>query len=430
MNSLVVVGIVVFFFGLLASIALHELGHLSFAKLFGVRTTQYMVGFGPTIWSRQVGETQYGLKAIPLGGYIRMIGMLAPRKGETGTRPMASSPWRGLIDTARNQALEEVGPGDEDRVFYRKKWWQKTIIMFGGPFMNLLLAAVFLSVVAMGIGVETAQPVVSQVSKCMIQADQQGRDCANGDPATPAAKAGLQAGDRILTFNGGKIHNYAKLQDLIRGSGGRTITLGVERGGRQLTLTAAVVMNRLPSLTDDTKTVTVGFLGITPTVRRDQLGPGAVASEMKDLTTHTVGALVDFPQKMVGVFNAAFDGKKRDPNGPIGVVGASRIGGQIAASKEPALDKLAFFLTMLGTVNFAVGMFNLVPLLPLDGGHIAGALWEGIKRFMARILRRPDPGHVDVAKALPLAYAMAAVIMVMGVLLVYADLVNPVKLTG
>jgi membrane-associated protease RseP (regulator of RpoE activity) len=432
MSWLFVVGIIVFFLGLLASIALHEMGHLSFAKLFGVRVTQYMVGFGPTMWSRHNGETEYGVKWIPLGGYIRMIGMLPPRREDApGTyRSTSTGPFQGLIESARGAALEEVGPNDHDRVFYRKQWWQKTIIMFAGPFMNLVLAFVFISIVVMGIGVSQLQPVIGSVSKCAIPAAQAGRDCAPSDPVTPAVRAGMQAGDRVLSYEGHKIKSYTQLQGLIRASGGRTVPVIVQRGGHDVTLSVPVTTNQMQSLNDPDKTETVGFLGIMPTSARERQGPGTVVSAMSDLTTRTVGSLIDMPKKMVGVWNAAFGSQKRDPNGPIGVVGASRIGGEIAASHEPGLDKLAFFLMMLGTVNFAVGMFNLVPLLPLDGGHIAGALWEAVKRLIAKVTRRPDPGHVDVAKALPLTYAMALVIITMGALLVYADLVNPVRLNG
>jgi len=432
MSWLFVVGIVVFFFGLLASIALHELGHLSFAKLFGVRVPQYMVGFGPTMWSRHKGETEYGVKWIPLGGYIRMIGMLPPRREDApGTlRGSSTGPFQSLIESARGASLEEVGPGDENRVFYRKKWWQKVVIMFAGPFMNLVLAFVFISIVVMGIGVATYKPVIGAVSKCAIPAAQAGRDCTASDPMTPAVKAGLKPGDRIVSYDGNKIKSYERLQELIRASGGRTVAMVVHRGDQDVTLSVPVTTNQMQSLTDPDKTEKVGFLGITPTSGRERQGPGMVVSAMSDLTTRTVGSLLNMPRKMVGVWNAAFSDEKRDPNGPIGVVGASRIGGEIAASHEPGVDKLAFFLMMLGTVNFAIGMFNLVPLLPLDGGHIAGALWEGLKRLLARVTRRPDPGHVDVAKALPLTYAMAAVIITMGALLIYADLVNPVRLNG
>ena len=432
MSVLFLVGIVVFFFGLLASIALHEMGHLSFAKLFGVRVPQYMVGFGPTMFSRRKGETEYGVKWIPLGGYIRMIGMLPPRRDDApGTvRGTSTGPFQSLIESARGASMEEIGPGDGDRVFYRKAWWQKVLIMFAGPFMNLILAFVFISIVVMGIGVLTSKPVIGSVSKCAIPAAQAGRECRSTDPATPAVNAGLKPGDRIVSYDHHKIGSFSNLQELIRASGGRTVPMTVRRGDQTLNLTVTVTTNQMQSLTDPNKTENVGFLGITPTSGRVRQGPVTVVRTMSDLTTRTVGSLINMPKKMVGVWNAAFSDKQRDPNGPIGVVGASRIGGEIAASDEPGLDKLAFFLMMLGTVNFAIGMFNLVPLLPLDGGHIAGALWEGLKRSMARIARRPDPGHVDVAKALPLTYAMAAVIITMGALLIYADLVNPVRLNG
>lgn len=431
MSWLFVVGIVIFAFGLLASIALHELGHLSFAKLFGVRVPQYMVGFGPTIWSRHKGETEYGVKWIPLGGYIRMIGMLPPRRDDAPgmVRNSSTGPFQSLIESARGASLEEVGPGDEDRVFYRKKWWQKLLIMFAGPFMNLVLAFVFLSIVVMGIGV-TNLPIIGAVSKCAIPAAQAGRECRAGDPPTPAVRAGLRTGDRIVSYDGHKIKSFDDLRDLIRASGGRTVPIVIRRGDQTLDLSVPVTTNQMPSLTDPNKTEKVGFLGVGPAAVREREGPGAVISLMSDLTTRTVGALFNMPKKMVGVWNAAFSDKKRDPNGPIGLVGASRIGGEIAASDEPGLDKLAFFLMFLGTVNFAIGMFNLVPLLPLDGGHIAGALLEALKRGVARLARRPDPGHVDVAKALPLTYVMAAVLVTMGALLIYADLVNPIRLNG
>jgi membrane-associated protease RseP (regulator of RpoE activity) len=361
-----------------------------------------------------------------------MIGMLPPRRGdaEGALRGSSTGPFQSLIESARGASLEEVGPGDENRVFYRKKWWQKVLIMFAGPLMNLVLAFVFISVVVMGIGVATYKPTIGSVSKCAIPAAQAGRDCQASDPMTPAVRAGLKPGDHILSYDGHKISSYEKLQELIRASGGRTVPMTVRRGDQNLNLSVPVTTNQMQSLDDPNKTEKVGFLGITPTSGRERRGPGTVVSAMSDLTTRTVASLLNMPKKMVGVWNAAFSDQKRDPNGPIGVVGASRIGGEIAASDEPGLDKLAFFLMMLGTVNFAVGMFNLVPLLPLDGGHIAGALWEGLKRNLARLARRPDPGHVDVAKALPLTYAMAAVIITMGALLIYADLVNPVRLNG
>ncbi|MBW8483749.1 M50 family metallopeptidase [Actinomadura parmotrematis] len=433
---LTLAGILLVFLGLLLSIALHELGHFSFAKLFGVRTTQFMVGFGPTLWSRRKGETEYGVKWIPLGGYIRMIGMLPPRRGDAPgqVRQISTGPWQGLIESARGAALEEVRPGDEDRVFYAKKWWQKLIIMFAGPAMNLVLAVIAFSVLLIGIGRPTAvsDPVIGTVSKCVVSADSKATDCGPTTPQTPAAKAGLLPGDTFTAFNGEKITDYARLQTLIRESAGKTVPITVERGGKQVDAQVPIIPNRMPDLKDDTKTVTVGFLGITPVQRvaYERQGPLAVASFMGDLTGRTAGSLLHMPQKMVGIWKAAFTDQKRDPNGPVGVVGVSRIGGEYAASDAPLKSKIVLFVQLFGSLNLAVALFNLVPLLPLDGGHMAGALLEAIKKGFARLFGRPDPGPVDVAKALPVTYVMASVLIVMGALLVYADLVNPIRVSG
>src|SRR5512139_3628799 len=203
METLIVLsGALLFFVLLMVSIALHELGHLSFAKLFGVRVPQYMVGFGPTAWSRHKGETEYGIKWFPLGGYIRMIGMLPPAKGdESGkARTMRTGPFQGLIDSARGAALEEVRPGDEDRVFYGKKWWQKLLIMLAGPAANLVIAFLLFMVLIMGIGISTQQPVVSTVAKCVVPITQTERECTAKDPLTPANAVGLKPGDRFVSF--------------------------------------------------------------------------------------------------------------------------------------------------------------------------------------------------------------------------------------
>ncbi|WUI01077.1 site-2 protease family protein [Spirillospora sp. NBC_00431] len=427
-------GALILFFGLLVSIALHELGHFSFAKLFRVRTTQFMVGFGPTMKSWRRGETEYGVKWIPLGGYVRMIGMLPPRKGDAPgqVRQASTGPFQGLIESARGAALEEVRPGDEDRVFYSKKWWQKALIMVGGPAMNLVLAVLFFGILLMGIGTNQLQPVIREVQPCMVPASQAGlKDCPANAAPTPAKQVGLREGDRIVAFNGKKIDDYRELQELIRGSGGQNAAMTVRRGGQDVKLAVPITRNKMYDLDDTDKVVNAGFLGITPTSEVERQGPGAVVSTMGDLTSRTAGALVRMPQKMVGVWNAAFGGDERDPNGPIGVVGVSRIGGEVAADETiTASQKVAYFVMLLGSLNLAVGLFNLVPLLPLDGGHIAGALLEAVKKLFAKIFRRPDPGYVDVAKALPVTYVMAAVLIVMGGLLIYADLFNPVRVTG
>ncbi|SDG31771.1 Membrane-associated protease RseP, regulator of RpoE activity [Sinosporangium album] len=432
MSWLFVAGIVLFLIGLMASIALHEVGHLVPAKIFGVRVTQYMVGFGPTMWSRRKGETEYGIKWIPFGGYIRMIGMLPPRPSDDPAklRNVSTGPWQGMIDTAREVSLEEIRPGDENRVFYRKPWWQKVIIMFSGPAMNFVLAFILFAVVLMGFGVEVTKTVIGEVNQCVVPANAQARECTPADQRTPAAIAGLKAGDRIVAFQNKPVTKWEDAQRAIRAHGAGPAVVRIERDGRQMDVDITLIAQQVRSLDDPNKIETAGFLGLKPEIAVERQGIGAVAVHMWDLTSRTAESIVRLPEKMVGVWEAAFSGEERDRNGPIGILGAGRIGGEIASAPAPVESKLSAFVTLLAGFNLAIGLFNLIPLLPLDGGHIAGGLWEGLKRAYARVLRRPAPGYVDIAKALPLTYAMAFVMIVMAGLLMYADLVNPVRLFG
>ncbi|MDX3107790.1 M50 family metallopeptidase [Nonomuraea angiospora] len=434
MNWLYIVGIILFLLGLMFSIALHEVGHLVPAKIFGVKVTQYMVGFGSTAWSRRKGETEYGIKWIPFGGYIRMIGMLPPRPGDDPTklRSTSTGPFQGLIDSAREAAQEEVRPGDEDRVFYRKKWWQKVIIMSGGPAMNFVLSFIFFSILLVGIGLPTLAPIVSPSTEtCVIPISEHRNTCKPTDQPSPAAQAGMKAGDRMVSFNGQKIGSWGDATRLIRSHGAGPVALGIVRDGKPMTLNVTLIVQDRPNPEDPKKIdKNVGYLGVRPTEVMQQQSMGHVLGYMGELTGRVAGSIVNLPQKMVGVWQAAFSGEARDPEGPVGVVGAGRLGGEILASDLSNQQKIAIFVNLLAGFNLAIGMFNLIPLLPLDGGHIAGGLWEGIKRAYAKIMRRPEPGYVDIAKVLPLTYAIAFAMMIMAGLLVYADLVNPLTLTG
>jgi membrane-associated protease RseP (regulator of RpoE activity) len=438
MDLLAILGFALFVLGLLLSIALHEIGHLVPAKLFGVKVTQYMVGFGSTVWSKRRGETEYGVKAIPFGGYVRMIGMLPPEPGTDPNRLRQAStgPFQSMVENTRQGALQEVALEDTARVFYAKPWWQKLIIMTGGPAMNIVLGFLLFAVVLMGFGTTVPTTTVSAVSECIVSVESGESGpvvCGPDDPVTPAAEVGLQPGDQIVAFDGQRVETWDELTPLIRANGGQQVDVVVVRDGAEQTLTPTLATSERYSDPNDpcSPTVPVGFLGVSPAFESVRLGPGAVAAQVGDFSVRTVEAVIAVPSRMVGVWDAAFGGGERDICGPVGVVGAGRIGGEIASADGAAvLDRVAGFIALLASFNLAIAVFNLIPLLPLDGGHIAGALWEGVKRGWARLRGKPMPPPVDVAKALPIAYAAAILLVGMAVLLLYADIVNPVRLPG
>ncbi|WP_416963821.1 M50 family metallopeptidase [Streptomyces sp. Agncl-13] len=430
---MMILGIVVFAVGLLVSIAWHELGHLSTAKLFGIRVPQYMVGFGPTIWSRKKGDTEYGFKAIPFGGYIRMIGMFPPGPdGKIESR--STSPWRSMIEDARSAAFEELEPGDESRLFYTRKPWKRVIVMFAGPFMNLILAVALFLTVLMGFGISQQTNTVSSVSECVIAQSQNRDTCKKTDPASPAAAAGLKAGDKIVSFNGVKTTDWNKLSDLIRATPGKTVPIVVERKGQALTLHAKIASNQVAKKDSSGQIVqgqyvTAGFLGFsaaTGIVRQDF---GDSVTWMGDRMGEAVDSIAALPGKIPALWNAAFDGAPRQADSPMGVVGAARVGGEIFTLDIPPTQQLAMALMLVAGFNLSLFLFNMLPLLPLDGGHVAGALWEALRRNLAKVLKRPDPGPFDVAKLMPVAYVVAGIFVCFTLLVLVADVVNPVKIS-
>ncbi|GAA3626322.1 M50 family metallopeptidase [Microlunatus ginsengisoli] len=423
-------GALVFFALVMASIALHEIGHLVPGKAFGVKTTQYFVGFGKTLWSKRVGETEYGIKAVPLGGYVRFVGMFPPAKDNpTKIRAYATGPFRGLADSARAAEWQDIKAEDEGRLFYQKKSWQKLIIMAGGPTMNLILAFVILLGVGMTYGTYQTQPVVKGVQECIVAADATDKNC-DGNPETPAALSGIQVNDRIVAFNGQPVSSWDDISELIRANMDKPVTLTVERNGETIQLTTVnTVINGVADRWDPSKRVAAGFFGIEPLTVRERTGPVGVLGDMWTMTQQTAHALIGFPVKVYYTAYNLITGKPRDIYGPMSIVGASRAAGEVASTNQlTAGDKVAVMFTLLGSVNLFVALFNFIPLLPLDGGHIAGALYEALRRGLAKLRGRPDPGYVDTARMMPIAYAVGAVIMLSGVVLILADLIDPIRL--
>jgi len=432
-----VLGIVVFAVGLMISIAWHELGHLTWAKIFKIRVPQYMVGFGPTLFSRHRGETEYGFKAIPLGGYIRMIGMFPP--GEDGrVTARSTSPWRSMIEDARSAAYEELKPGDEERMFYTRKPWKRVIVMFAGPFMNLILAVALFLTVFMGFGINMSTTVVGQVSDCVIsQSDTSHRDpnnpCRPSDPTAPAKAAGLKAGDKFLEFNGKPVQKWSQLSTDIRDGAG-PVSIVVLRDGKRVTLHPTLTTNVVAKTDSDGNptegTLKAGFLGFSPASHIQPLGIGDSVTHMGDMARQGVDSLVSLPKRIPDLWNAAFHHAPRKADSPMGVVGAARVGGEVFSLKEPAIDRIVTMVMLVAGFNLSLFLFNMLPLLPLDGGHIAGALWEALRRNLAKVFRRPDPGPFDVAKLMPVAYVVAGIFVSFTLLVLIADVVNPVKLSS
>jgi membrane-associated protease RseP (regulator of RpoE activity) len=428
MEVLTVVGFAVGFFALImVSVGLHEIGHMVPAKLFGVRVPKYFIGFGPTVWSTTRGETEYGLKWFPLGGFVRLLGMYPPAPGGRKRRTRLSD----FADGARAGEWEEITEQDvaDQRLFYQKKTWQKLIVMAGGPTMNLLIAFVLLLGVTAGYGVMRPQTTVGFVQQCVI-ADPARTTCLPSDPKTPAAQAGLQVGDRVVSFNGVAITSYLQLSDLIRANLDGAAQFVVERNGQTVTLPLVhTKINNLPDRLDPSHSVQAGWMGISPQQVLVKGGPLDVLSDMWTMTQQSVVALVQFPVKVWHVVYGMATGQPRDVYDPISIVGASQVAGQVAGDDQLNLgQKFATYAALLASVNLFLAIFNFVPLPPLDGGHIAGALWEALRRGLAKVFRRPDPGFFDTAKLLPIAYGVGGLLLISGVALIVADIVSPLQL--
>ncbi len=409
-----------FFALIMASIALHEVGHLVPAKIFGVRVPKYFVGFWKTLWSTRRGETEYGIKLLPLGGYVRLMGMYPPAKeGRTGR-------LAEFADGAREAEWADITATDvaTNRLFYQKKSWQKLIIMAGGPAMNILLAFVIFLGINLAYGQSQQTLTVAAVTQCLDAAP---ATCV----APPAKQAGVQVGDTILALNGTSVSTWRDLVVLVRAQGEGGLTFTVDRPGQgQVTLpTVHGVLRQLSDLDDPNKTVTAGFAGMSSTTTVVHVGPVGTAQQMWTMTTQSVKALASFPVK---VFTTAYDmvtGKPRDVTGPLSVIGASVAASELATTDQLTLSsRIASYFSLLGGVNLFVAILNLVPLLPFDGGHIAGALWEALRRGWAKVFRRPDPGFVDTARLLPVAYVVGAFLMIAGAVLVVADIISPIRI--
>lgn len=397
-------GVLLFALGIAFTIALHEWGHFTAARYYGMKVRRFFVGFGPEVFSFQRGETVYGLKAIPLGGFCDIVGMT-------------------------NQ--DEVDPEDEPRAMRNKPWWQRIIVLLGGIIMNLLIALIILYGLAVTSGLPNQNPdttaVVGEVG-CVAPRQLDAKNLAPCTGSGPAAAGGVKAGDRIVGVDSTSLQSFEQLREYVKTRPNQTIMLHVERGDQKLDLPVAV---ESASRLDETgREHTVGAIGVTskPVELFVSYGPvtaiGATAGFAGSLVTATLDGLASFPAKLPGVVASIF-GAEREADGPISVVGASHVGGVLAEHSAWPM----FFL-LLASLNFFLAFFNLVPLPPLDGGHIAVVLYERVRDFVRKLRGLAPMGPVNYDKLIPLTVAVAALLAGVGIIVIVADIVSPVQLFG
>ena len=375
-------GILAFVVALLFSVMVHEFGHYITARRYGMWVSEFFVGFGKRLWSVQRGETEFGVKAIPAGGYCKIEGM-APN--------------------------DEMPAGQEDRAFYKASSGKKLIVLGAGSFLHFVLGFVLLFTLFAGIGTNQVLPVINEVV-----------------PNSAAQAAGIQAGDEVVSINGKRVTEWYKDVEVIRESQGAELTLVLNRNGEEVVVTTAA---RLTDI-DGTKRY---VLGIVNEVGLERSG---VLVSIKNSATVTKGFLVEsvkslgkLPEKIPALWGATVRGEERDANGLVGVVGVARVSGEaVGSDKLTPMERLATFVLIVASLNIFVGVFNLLPILPLDGGHMAVAIADSIRAFFARLRGRPRPAPIDVTVLTPITMVVFVVLATLTLLLLVADVINPVTL--
>jgi membrane-associated protease RseP (regulator of RpoE activity) len=395
------IGWVIFIVALLVSVMLHETGHFVLAKRFGMKVTRYFVGFGPTIWSTWRGETEYGIKALPLGGFVKIVGM---------------------------HSLDDPDdPADEPRAFRSHPAWQRILVLCAGSAMHFILALVLVFGLALGVG--TANDNTTQlgiVSTCVPTSvtNLDNGTCGPSAPTSPSKQAGLRVGDVVTAFNGHPVSSFTQLGNDIRDAApGSAVTITVRRDKQLVTLhaTLASVPGRSGS-----------YLGVVPAVVFQIASPlGAIdyaGSTFGQVLAGSAGAVAALPGALPKLF--AKDRGTTAGGQVSSVVGAAEATGAAVASNAGWQYKVSFVVLLIASLNIFVGAFNMLPLLPLDGGHVAVIIYERIRAWLARLRGRPDPGLANMAKLLPFSFSLFVVLMFFGVILILADIVNPVNVVG
>jgi membrane-associated protease RseP (regulator of RpoE activity) len=391
-------GVVIFIVALLLSVMLHEFGHFVFAKKFHMRVTQFFVGFGHTLWSTFRGETEYGVKALPLGGYVRITGMTS---------------------------MEEVDEADEPRSFRKQPGWQRMIVLAAGSAMHFALALVLLFLIGVAIGQANYTNVVSSLAGCVpasAKALNSGSPCSGHNLGkSPAQLAGLRANDKIISVDGKSVGNWNQLHTALKGTSTSTsVPIMIERDGH--TLTKDIKLAHVPN-------DSVPYLGVESTVAYQRESPlGGVkfaGSQFAGTLTSSASAIGRVPGSIHNLFNSQT--RSKSSAGQVSsIYGVGALTGDVVQAALPWQAKVSVVLDIVASLNIFVGAFNLLPLLPLDGGHLAVVIFERIRAWFFRLLRRPDPGLVDIQRLVPVSLLVFAVIVGFSVLVLAADIFNPV----
>ena len=377
-----ILGMLAFVVALLLSVMVHEFGHFITARRYGMKVSEFFVGFGKRIWSVQRGETEFGVKAIPAGGYCKIEGMTP------------------------NDAMPE---GQEHRAFYKASSGKKLVVLGAGSFLHFVLGYILLFILFAGVGTNQVLPVIGEVIS-----------------SSAAQSAGIQVGDEVISINGVKVTAWYKDVERIRNSQGKELTLELLRDGQNITITAT------PRLTEVDGTNRF-VLGIVNTVGLKRSGIVESSSNAftvtRSLIVESVKSLVSLPSKIPALWGQTVGDVERDANGLVGVVGVTRVSGEVFGSSNlTGSERWATFLLIIASLNIFVGIFNLLPILPLDGGHMAVAIADEIRALYARMRGRVRPAAIDVTVLTPVTMVVFVILACLTLLLLVADVINPVTL--
>lgn len=385
------IGAIFLLLGLLLSVALHELGHMYFARKFKVKVTDYMIGFGPAIFSKiNKKGTNVGIRAIPLGGYIKMVGMF----------PESSKLYEDEKKLLKNNEIE----------FYKIHPFKKIIIMFAGPMANFILAIIFTAIALLGLGVPSPSLDIKELPKCIYYNN---NECIEAT----AYKSNLKANDRIISINGKEINSWEDFTIALDENKGEEINLLVSRANKEVDIIISVLA------IDDR-----GYIGVAPEIIYKRESLSSLYGVIVDNLFRVFKAIVGLPERMVEITKIVFTDKERDPNGPIGVVGLGRISGEIAQSPDPTHEKILMLLLLLAGLNMSLFVFNLLPLVPLDGGNAFAAIIEYIKKIYYKMSSNNKEYYLDPAKFIYITYFVAIILMSSSLLLMIADIIKPIYL--